>query len=108
MIFTDLRFLFLFACCWLSFFAVPRARRSAALALWGTIFYVVYAGASSVLVVVLVIGAAFSDRKGVAWLAGATVLGLLACFKVAGNAELMARIGASAVSRWAIPLGFST
>lgn len=107
MIFTDLRFLFFFACCWLSFFAVPRSRRSAVLALWGTIFYVAYAGASSVVVIVLVIGTAFSDRKGAAWLVGATVCGLLAFFKIAGNVELVSSFGASDVGRWIIPLGFS-
>jgi alginate O-acetyltransferase complex protein AlgI len=95
LIFTDLRFLFLFACCWLSFFAVPPARRGMVLAAWGTVFYVAYAGAWAVLVIALVIGAAFSNRKGVAWLAGAAVCGLLAFFKIAGNAGFI------------IPLGFS-
>jgi alginate O-acetyltransferase complex protein AlgI len=99
LIFTDLRFLFFFVCCWLSFFAVPPARRSAVLAFWGTVFYVTYAGASAVLVVALVIGAAFSNRKGVAWLVGAAVCGLLASFKIAGNV--------AGAASWVIPLGFS-
>ncbi len=107
MIFTDLRFLFLFLCCWVSFFAVPPARRSAVLAFWGTVFYAAYAGASVVLVLALVIGAAFSNRKGVAWLTGAAVCGLLAFFKIAGNAELLTGVGASGTGRWVIPLGFS-
>jgi alginate O-acetyltransferase complex protein AlgI len=107
LIFTDLRFLLLFVGCWLSFFAVPRSRRNAALALWGTIFYVVYAGTFAVVVIVLVIGAAFSNRKGVAWLVGAAVVGLLTFFKVAGNVEWVSSAGASDVRRWVIPLGFS-
>jgi alginate O-acetyltransferase complex protein AlgI len=94
-IFTDLRFLFLFACCWVSFFAVPPARRSAVLALWGTVFYVAYAGASAILVIALVVSAMFSNRRGAAWLAGAAVCGLLAWFKLPGNAP------------WIMPLGFS-
>jgi len=93
-IFTDLRFLFVFVCCWVSFFAVAPARRSAVLAFWGIVFYVAYAGAWVVLVVVLVIGAAFSNRKSVAWLAGAAVCGLLALFKIGTDG-------------WVIPLGFS-
>lgn len=107
MIFTDLRFLVLFAGCWASFFAVPPARRSAVLALWGTVFYAVYAGASAVLVIVLVIGAAFSHRRGVAWLAGAAIVGLLACFKISANVDLMKGIGAASAARWVMPLGFS-
>jgi alginate O-acetyltransferase complex protein AlgI len=106
-IFTDLRFLCLFACCWVSFFAVPPSRRSAVLALWGTVFYLTYAGAASVIVVVLIIGTAFSDRQAVAWLVGATVCGLLAFFKIAGNVELMGSLGVSEAGRWVIPLGFS-
>jgi alginate O-acetyltransferase complex protein AlgI len=94
-IFTDLRFLVIFACCWVSFLAVPPARRSAVLAVWGTVFYVTYAGAWTVLVVALVTGAAFSNRRSVAWLAGAAVCGLLAFFKIPGYAQ------------WIMPLGFS-
>ena len=94
MIFTDLRFLFLFACCWLSFAAVPPARRSAVLALWGTVFYVTYAGASALLVLALVVSAAFAGRRGVAWLAGTAVCGLLVFFKIPGQTHWM-------------PLGFS-
>ena len=95
MIFTDLRFLVLFTCCWVTFFAVPPARRTAALALWGTIFYVAYAGASALVVIALVAAAAFSNRRVVAWLAGAAVCGLLAWFKLPGHAA------------WIMPLGFS-
>jgi alginate O-acetyltransferase complex protein AlgI len=95
MIFTDLRFLFLFACCWVSFFAVPAARRSAVLAVWGTVFYVTYAGAPAFLVVALVLSAAFSNRRSVAWLAGAAICGLLAFFKIARSGP------------WIMPLGFS-
>jgi alginate O-acetyltransferase complex protein AlgI len=107
LIFTDLRFLLLFACCWASFLAVPRSRRSAVLALWGTVFYVIYAGTAAVIVIVLVIGAAFSHRKGVAWLVGAAVCGLLVFFKVAGNVELLSGVGGADGRRWVIPLGFS-
>ena len=107
MIFTDLRFLFLFVCCWVSFFAVPTARRSAVLAFWGTVFYVAYAGVMAVLVVALVIGAAFSNRRRVAWIAGAAICGLLAFFKIAGSAGWLARLGVSGAGGWVMPLGFS-
>lgn len=95
MIFTDLRFLLLFVCCWLTFFAVPPIRRSAALAAWGIVFYAVYAGAAVVLVLALVIAAAFSNRRSVAWFAGAVVCGLLTMFKTGVDLP------------WVMPLGFS-
>jgi len=63
-IFTDLRFLLLFACCWLSFFAVPPARRSAVLAVWGSVFYVTYAGAWAILVVALVVSVVYFATIG--------------------------------------------
>jgi alginate O-acetyltransferase complex protein AlgI len=107
LIFTDLRFLVLFVCCWLNFVAVRRSRRSGVLALWGTIFYISYAGMSFVIVLPLVIGTASSRRKAVAWLAGGAVCGLLAFFKVSGNVDLVPGVGASEASRWLIPLGFS-
>jgi len=94
-IFTDLRFLLLFGCCWLTFLAVPPARRGAALAVWGTVFYVVYAGAWTILVIALVFGAALSNRRSVAWLAGTAVCGLLAIFKIPGAGP------------WIMPLGLS-
>jgi len=94
-IFTDLRFLLLFGCCWLTFLAVPPARRTCALALWGMVFYVVYAGAWAILVVALAAGAARSNRRSVAWLAGTAVCGLLVIFKIPG------------AGRWIMPLGFS-
>jgi len=95
-IFTDLRFLFLFACCWGSFVVVPPARRSASLAVWGTVFYVAYAGAWTVPVIALVGCAAFSNRRGVAWLAGTAICGLLSFFKIPGHPQ-----------SWIMPLGFS-
>lgn len=94
MIFTDLRFLSLFAGCWLTFFAVAPARRSAALAVWGTVFYAVYAGAWAILVLALIVSAALSNRRSVAWFAATAVTVLLVSFKVPGNAALL-------------PLGFS-
>ena len=48
MIFTDLRLLVPSVCCWVSFFAVPPARRAAVLAAWGTAFYVTHAAAWTV------------------------------------------------------------
>lgn len=95
MIFTDLRFLLLFVFCWLTFLAVPPARRGAALALWGTVFYMVYAGAWTILVIALVAGAAFSNRRSVAWIAGTAICGVLTIFKIPGAA------------RWIMPLGLS-
>jgi alginate O-acetyltransferase complex protein AlgI len=107
LIFTDLRFLLLFGCCWLSFVAVPRPRRAVALAVWGTIFYVVYAGVFSVMAIALVVGVVFSDRKWVAWLTGAAVCGLLAFFKIVGQAAWAPAAGSADARLWMIPLGFS-
>ena len=107
MIFTDLRFLLLFAGCWLSFAMVPPARRTIVLAMWGTGFYAIYAGPSVVFVVALVVAAAFSYRRAVAWLTGTAVCGLLVYFKIAENPYLVAQMGMSDAARWIAPLGFS-
>jgi alginate O-acetyltransferase complex protein AlgI len=107
-IFTDLRFLLLFAGCWVSLAIAPAARRAAVLAVWGTAFYTIYAGLpATVLVVALVTGAVFSHRRAAAWLAGAAVCGLLGFFKTAENPYLMGQMGLAGVARWIMPLGFS-
>src|ERR1019366_2624508 len=93
-IFTDLRFLALFAGCALTFVAAPRARRSEVIVEWGAIFYGVYAGVYAALVIALVIATAFSDRKRTAWVVGLTVCGLLAFFKISGPGDVISAANA--------------
>jgi len=58
-IFTELRFILLFALCWITFFAVPRRWRSATLAVFGIVFYAIFAGPSVLGIVLLLTLAAY-------------------------------------------------
>jgi alginate O-acetyltransferase complex protein AlgI len=58
-IFTELRFVLLFALCWIAFFTVPRAWRSATLAAFGIVFYAMFAGPGVLGVVLLLTVAAY-------------------------------------------------
>jgi len=58
-IFTELRFVLLFALCWIAFFAVPRRWRSATLAAFGIVFYATFAGPGVLGVVLLLTIAAY-------------------------------------------------
>jgi alginate O-acetyltransferase complex protein AlgI len=99
MIFTELRFLALFAGCWACFAVVPRSWRSATLAVWGMAFYVLYAGPFLAVAFFLTVLAFASGRRLIAWVAGLTTVAVLAYFKLA----LSARLLDSAL----IPLGLS-
>ncbi|HJU41916.1 MAG TPA: MBOAT family O-acyltransferase [Vicinamibacterales bacterium] len=104
MILTDLRFLVLFAGCWLMFIVVPRARRAHVLAAWGAVFYALYAGMFIVLIVVLTAAVLLARRRWQAWLAGVAIVASLAAFKIV-EAEWLPRFtGPAAVL---IPLGLS-
>jgi len=105
MIFTELRFLLLFAACWVCFFALPRRFRPAVLAFWGAAFYLVYAGAFLAVVLALV-GLVYCSGRPVAWAAGAITIALLAYFKLTLRAGPLpaAATGSAAIL---IPLGFS-
>jgi alginate O-acetyltransferase complex protein AlgI len=88
MIFTDLRFIALFAGCWISFHALPRRWRAEVLLFWGAAFYVIYAGPFCAVVVALALLTLF---RRMAWVAAIATVALLAYFK----ASLI------------VPLGFS-
>jgi hypothetical protein len=53
MTFTDLRFLAVFAGCWVTFLLVPTRARAAVLAACGLLFYALYAGAFLVVALAL-------------------------------------------------------
>ena len=91
MIFTDLRFLALFAGCWISFYALPRRFRPAVLAFWGAAFYLIYTGPFLGVVLVLTFLAFF---KRVAWIAGLAIVALLVYFK-APTASILVPLGYS-------------
>ena len=106
MIFTELRFLVLFAACWGCFFVLPRSWRPGVLAFWGAVFYFVYAG-MFLFVVLALVGLVYSSgRRIVAWVAGTATIGLLVYFKLTlGASPLPAE--ASVSTAILIPLGFS-
>ena len=102
MIFTDLRYLAMFAGCWLTFIAVPRHRRSVVLALWGLLFYALYGGVFVVAAVSLTVATLFVRRRWQAFMVAGAIIAVLAGFKFA---EAVVRPdGPAAV---VIPLGLS-
>ena len=78
MIFTDLRFVLIFALCWATFFAVPRAWRAATLAVWGMVFYVTFAGWFIGIVLVLTMAALAFPAP----IAGVLIVGMLVYAKL--------------------------
>ncbi len=106
MIFTDLRFLVLFAACWGCFFTLPRSWRPSVLAFWGAVFYLTYAGTFLAAVLVLVGLVHSSGRRPLAWAAGTTTIALLAYFKLTLRVSPLPATdtGPAAIL---IPLGFS-
>ena len=104
MIFTDLRFLVLFLGCWVMFTALSRRSRPAVLAIWGLLFYAIYAGAALVLVLLLTAGVVVARGRWQAIAAGAAIVALLVWFKLGDASLLPGLTGASAVI---VPLGFS-
>jgi alginate O-acetyltransferase complex protein AlgI len=107
MIFTDLRFVLLFVLCWLSFFIVPRTWRSSMLAIWGAVFYALYVGRASVVVLVLIV-LTYLSRYGarVAWFAGFVTVAVLVYYKIMLTAPVLPAEAPSA-ARAVIPLGLS-
>ena len=101
-----LRFIVLFASCWLCFFAVPRRWRPLTLAFWGAVFYAMFAGAFIAIVLLLTVLAYGAGRRTVAWTAGALVVALLYYFKVRAAVSDVGA-GAPASATMLIPLGFS-
>jgi alginate O-acetyltransferase complex protein AlgI len=93
-IFTEIRFLVLFAACWITFFAVPVRLRSAALALWSAAFYLIYAGSFFAAVISLIVATRLAERRAFAWAVAAVICALLVFYKLPANSVM-------------IPLGFS-
>jgi alginate O-acetyltransferase complex protein AlgI len=107
MIFTEPRFLFVFAACWVAFVLAPRAHRSLVIAVSGIAFYWMFAGAAAlallgVLVAVTLVAAGTVASR----LAGAAIVVVLVWFKLA-EAGVPAARSLSGVMGLAIPLGLS-
>lgn len=109
MIFTEVRFALLVAICWATFFAVPTRFRPHILALWGTIFYAMYAWKSLLVVGGIVVGTyVLSGSKG-AWIAIGLLLALLGYFKLQEDTVGLSGIVATQTPQAALllPLGLS-
>lgn len=102
MIFSEPRFLALFAVCWLLFVSVPARGRSAVLALTGLAFYALYAGWFVVMVLGLTAAAVVSQRRWQLSMCGAAIILMLAWFKAPALSSPN-----STASDVLIPLGFS-
>ena len=100
-----LRFITVFVLCWISFAAVPHARRPLALAFWGAVFYAMFAGVFLAIVLALAGLVYFAERRPIAWAAGAAVIGLLYYFKV--QAAVVDAGAGAATTVVLIPIGFS-
>ena len=70
MIFTELRFIVLFVAAWVCFASAPKSWRSMILAVWGVVFYGLYANLFLVVVLALALIVFLSKRSGVAVVAG--------------------------------------
>ena len=106
MIFTELRFLLLFAGCLATFHLLPRRFRPAVLAIWGAAFYFLYAGWFLVAVLVLTALTLVAGNRLVAWLTGLATVALLVWFKVLALAPAVPGAVVSTASVL-VPLGFS-
>lgn len=104
MILTDLRFLLLFAGCWVTFVSVSTARRAQVLAAWGAAFYALYTGVFIVAILALAATVLQARQRWQSWIVGVAIAGLLTAFKLVEAARLPPFTGAAAV---VIPLGLS-
>src|SRR5258706_7840114 len=105
-IFTEVRFIVLLAACGVTFFAVPRRQRSLALAVWGIVFYLSYAGRFLPVVLGLTALTYFADRRAIAWTAGVLITTLLVGFKLEATAQPVIS-GVAPTTAVLVPLGFS-
>ena len=101
-----LRFIAVFVLCWICFVMAPKPWRPLTLALWGALFYAMFAGPFIAIVLVLTVLAAFSERRVIAWLTGGAIVGLLYYFKVRA-AVFDAGASTPSSATMLIPLGFS-
>jgi alginate O-acetyltransferase complex protein AlgI len=107
MIFTEARFLVVFAACWAAFVVAPRALRSPVVAVTGIAFYGWYAGAAALALLGTLVAATLLAAGTVASrLAGVAIVVVLAWFKLA-EAGMPAARSLTGVMGLAIPLGLS-
>ena len=106
MIFTELRFIVLFVAAWVCFASAPKSWRSMILAVWGVVFYGLYANLFLVVVLALALIVFLSKRSGVAVVAGTIVVGLLIYFKAraTSNDVVFQSLGTGGI---VVPLGLS-
>lgn len=108
MIFTEPRFVLLFAACWMTFFAVPLARRALVLGFWGIAFYTLYAGPFVVMVVLLTLAALVARGRRSAWIVGGLITAVLAYYKwSAGDTVAVEPIAQAASTATLVPIGLS-
>lgn len=107
MIFTQLRFIALFAACWVCFVALPRQWRMAILTFWGLVFYWTYAGTFVGVLLLLSVAARFAHRRAIAWSVAVTIVGLLTYFKMGTASDIVSVAGSTSSGALLIPLGFS-
>jgi alginate O-acetyltransferase complex protein AlgI len=107
MIFTEPRFLFVFAACWAAFFLAPRAHRGLVLGVTGIVFYGWYAGAAALMLVGALVAATLLAAGTLASrVTGAAIVVVLVWFKLA-EAGVPAARAVTGVMGLAIPLGLS-
>jgi alginate O-acetyltransferase complex protein AlgI len=108
-LFTDVKFILLVVACWLSFASATHGRRGAALAVWGAVFYVLYAGPAAPLVFGLILVTWLVPAKY--WMAPVAVtIGVLVYYKLGiREPAITSMLAATATpgSRVLVPLGLS-
>jgi alginate O-acetyltransferase complex protein AlgI len=108
-LFTDIKFILLVVVCWLSFASVSPSRRGWVLALWGAVFYVLYAASSAPMVFGLVLVVFLVPPRY--WIAlTALVIGVLAFYKLGirdTGIPLLTAANPTSSPQVLVPLGLS-
>jgi len=108
-LFTEVKFILLAIACWVSFASVSPDRRGTALALWGAVFYLLYAGRAAPLVLGLILATWLVPRRY--WAAPVAVtIGVLVYYKLAiRESPITSMLAATATPgpRVLVPLGLS-
>ena len=112
MIFTELRFVLLVVFCWGSFLFVPARHRLLVLAVWGGVFYGMFAGRYLPLVMVFVVITYLLTTGRAIWVLAASLGLVLVDFKLGADPIwfakwLLAAAPESAAAALVLPLGFS-
>jgi len=105
---TEVRFVLLVACTWLSFFLLPRRLRPHVLALSGLVFYGIYAGPFLSLVVAVVLATHVLSRGSASGVAVTGIVLLLMYLKLGPDTFGPTSIGVAVpLAAPLLPLGFS-